>query len=342
MLALLTRRLIQLPVILLVIFSVTLTLAWVLPGDPLRRPDEKKPPQAVQDALKAQYNLDKGPVNFGVQYLKGIFVGTELYPAPDFGPSLTNPSQRVREIIGDGLQVSAVLGVAAILLALLIGTLAGVAGALKPGSVLDASSLTVALIGITLPSFVTGSILLAVFAGLLGWFPIGGWFTWPNISVFAPGWGDYYQRGDFWADARGMGTHLLLPALTLSLAPAAYIARLVRLGLADLMSSDFIRTARAKGLSYHKALFKHAMKLAYLPVLSFLGPAAAAAMTGSFVVEKVFNLPGLGEHFVNAVRNKDQFLILGLVLTYATMLVLFNLLVDIAYAWLDPRIDLSK
>jgi oligopeptide transport system permease protein len=134
---------------------------------------------------------------------------------------------------------------------------------------------------------------------------------------------------------------MILPAITLGLAPAAYIARLIRLGLADIMASDYLRTARAKGLSHPKALFKHALKVAYLPVLSFLGPAAASVMTGSFVVEKVFNIPGVGDYFVNSVLNKDQSLILGIVLVYATMLILFNLIVDVAYAWLDPRIELS-
>ena len=134
---------------------------------------------------------------------------------------------------------------------------------------------------------------------------------------------------------------MILPAITLGLMPSAYIARLVRLGLADVMSSDFVRTARAKGLSRNKALFKHALKVAYLPVVSYLGPATASVMTGSFVIEKVFNIPGMGEHFVKAVLNNDQFLMLAVVLTYASMLVLFNLVVDIAYAWVDPRIDLT-
>ena len=159
----------------------------------------------------------------------------------------------------------------------------------------------------------SSSVLLFVFAGLFKLFPVGGW---------------------------GSPMHIILPAVTLGIAPAAYIARLVRLGLADIMSSDYIRTARAKGLSRHTALFEHALKVAYLPVLSFMGPAAASIMTGSFVVEKLFNVPGMGEHFVNSVINKDQFLILGVVLTYSTMLVVFNLIVDVAYAWIDPRIEL--
>jgi oligopeptide transport system permease protein len=140
-----------------------------------------------------------------------------------------------------------------------------------------------------------------------------------------------------WGGPRDM----ILPSIALGLAPAAYVARLIRLGLADIMTSDYIRTARAKGLSHRDALFKHALKVAFLPVLSFLGPAAASVMTGSFVVETIFNIPGIGQEFVYAVQNKDQMVILGVVLVFATMLITFNLLVDLAYAWVDPRIELG-
>lgn len=341
MLRLAASRLIQLPLILGVIFVITLMFAWVMPGDPLRRPDEKKPPESVIRELESKYNLGKGPFFFGKEYVKGIFLGSEDSPAPDFGPSLSNPSKRVREMIFDGFKYSAILGIVALFFALMIGTVAGIIGALRPNSMLDGASLGMALIGISLPSFVTGAILIALFAGILKWFPLDADFRLPNVSFFAEGWGDYYKRGEFWGDIRHAAHSLILPGLTLSLAPAAYIARLIRLGLAEIMSSDFIRTARAKGLSHRKAITHHAMKLAYLPVLSFMGPAAAAVMTGSFVVEKLFNMPGLGTYFVSAVLTKDQFLILGLVLTYATMLILFNLIVDLAYAWLDPRIDLA-
>ncbi|MEM6507816.1 MAG: ABC transporter permease, partial [Planctomycetota bacterium] len=259
----------------------------------------------VERAMQQRYNLDS-PGSFLASYVSGLVRG-------DLGPSLEYPGREVRQIIGEGLRVSVSLGLAALVVALLLGTVAGVIGALRPGSPLDSASLGVALLGISLPNFVTGTVLLVLFAGVLNWFPIGGW-TSPAAMV--------------------------LPAVTLGLAPAAYIARLIRLGLADVMSAEYLRTARAKGLSHSGALFKHAMKVAYLPVLSFLGPAAASVMTGSFVVEKVFNLPGLGEYFVNSVLNKDQSLILGIVLVYATMLILFNLVVDVAYAWLDPRIEL--
>ena len=306
MAGLILRRLIQLPLILAIVFTVTFTLVWVLPGSPLDRADGRRPPPEVEQAMRARYNLDS-PVSFVWSYLKGVAVG-------DFGPSMQYQGQTVRGILAQGLPVSASLGVAALAVALFLGTLAGVVGALRPGSALDSASLGLTLLGISLPNFVTGSILLVIFAGLLQWVPVGGW-----------------------ASPRDM----ILPAITLGLAPAAYIARLVRLGLADIMSADYLRTARAKGLSHTKALFKHALKVAYLPVLSFLGPAAASVMTGSFVVEEVFNIPGVGEYFVNSVLSKDQSLILGIVLVYATMLIVFNLVVDVAYAWLDPRIEVA-
>lgn len=310
-------RLTQLPVILAVIFTLTLTLVWVIPGSPLQRADERQVDPAVLKAMEDQYGLNEPTPVFAWKYFTGVVTGF------DFGPSLQYPGQTVYGIMSKTLPVSMALGAGALAFGLLLGTTAGVLGALRPGSALEASSLTVALIGVSLPSFVTGNILLAVFAGLTRRYlpdvdvlhlPLGGW---------------------------GSPAAMVLPAVALGLAPAAYIARLIRLGLADLMSSDFIRTARAKGLTRRQALFGHALKIAFLPVLSFMGPAAASALTGSFVVEKVFNIPGLGADFVNAVLNKDQFLLLAIVLVYSTMLIGFNLLVDIAYAWLDPRIELA-
>jgi oligopeptide transport system permease protein len=297
-------RLVQLPLILMVVFIITFTLAWVVPGNPLQSGPGRKPPQAVQRQMERQYNLHS-PVAFLKGYAYNVFT------RGDFGPSFQS-DQRVSEIIASSLPVSAKLGALALAVALFLGTFAGVIGAIKPGSPMDLSSLAVALVGISLPNFVTGSILLVIFVGLFQWFPIG------------------YGSGP---------QYLVLPALTLGVMPAAYIARLVRLGLADIMVTDYIRTARAKGLTRNQALFKHALKVAFLPVLSFMGPAAAQVMTGSFVVEQVFNIPGMGEHFVRAVLDKDQFLILGIVLMFSALLVCFNLVVDVAYAWVDPRIE---
>lgn len=306
MFRLIASRLIQFPLILSVVFVVTFVLAWVVPGDPLSRGDGRRPAPEIEAAMRKQYNLDS-PLRFAGKYV------SDVVTRGDFGPSLQYQDQRVADIIAKGLPVSATVGIAAVVMALFIGMAAGVLGALKPGSMLDSASLAVALVGVSLPTFVTGALLIMLFAGVLHWVDVGAWGRWHDV---------------------------LLPALTLSLAPAAYIARLIRLGLAEVMSSDFIRTARAKGLSQSQALRRHALKVAFLPVLSFLGPAAAATMTGSFVVEQLFNLPGIGRDFVTAVTGKDQFLILGVVLVYATILVTFNLIVDVAYAWVDPRIEL--
>jgi len=233
-------------------------------------------------------------------------------PILDFGPSLQYEDWRVNEIVAASLPVSITLGFAAILIALLLGVTAGVIGAVRPGSAADISTLAIALIGISLPNFVIGAGLVLIFPVTLGLGSIGGWGTPKDI---------------------------ILPALTLSLPFAAYIARLTRMGMLEHLKADFIRTARAKGASESRVMLRHALKNAFLPVLSYLGPACALAMTGSFIVEKVFTVPGMGQHFVNAVLNKDLFLIMGVVLIYATMLILFNLAVDVMYKWVDPRIE---
>ena len=206
---------------------------------------------------------------------------------------------------------SSLLGFLAVLIAVIVGVPLGVISAVKRGSALDLASLSLVLTGMSLPTFVTGSALLIVFGVYLQWAPVGGW---------------------------GTVAHLPLPALTLSLPFMAYIARLTRAGMLDVLGSDFVRTALAKGVSRRAAIWNHALRVAFLPVLSYLGPAMAQAMTGSFVVEKVFGVPGLGQHFVNAALNLDAGLILACVLVYSTILVAFNLIVDVLYGWLDPRI----
>jgi oligopeptide transport system permease protein len=335
MLGLIARRLLQLPLILLVIYTLTLFLAWKIPGNPLENPEGRRPPPEVVAAMQAQYNLD----NFwkfyfsymdntlGVKWVRETMNGNAArlakqaedagQAAPqrrlfDLGPSLQYRDRRVNEIISASLPVSVTLGGTAILIALAIGLGAGVIGAVRPNSAADIGTLIIALVGISLPSFVIGTVLLLVFPVLLGIGKVGEWGT-----------------------LRAM----VLPAVTLSLPFAAYIARLTRIGMIDSLGADYIRTARAKGVSHSGILIRHALKNAFLPVLSYLGPATALAMTGSFIVERVFTVPGMGQHFVNAVQNKDLFLIIGVVMIFATMLVLFNLLVDVMYRWVDPRID---
>ncbi|MBL8764483.1 MAG: ABC transporter permease [Phycisphaerae bacterium] len=327
----LVRRLLMVPVILLVIYTLTLTLAWAVPGSPMEH-EGRRPPPEVQRALERQYNLDSFGSFYrsyllnatGLAYLRDRWNGTladeELRardrgqapperPVFDLGPSLQYEDWRVNEILASSFPVSAAVGLTSIVIALAIGLSAGVIGAARPGSWADGLSLTVALAGISLPSFVIGAALLML-PGALGIPAVGGW---------------------------GTLSGLLLPAFTLSLAPAAYIARLTRMGMLEAMDSDYVRTARAKGCSERRVLLGHALKNAFLPVLSYLGPASAMAMTGSFVVEKVFSVPGLGQHFVNAVLNKDLFLIIAVVMIYSTMLILLNLAVDALYRWADPR-----
>lgn len=334
MMSLILRRLASLPIILLVIYTITLTLAWAVPGNPLENP-EKRPKPEVIEQMKKQYNLDSFP-RFYVSYLSSAtgfeyakdWISGDLErdreaaeaagfppaarPIFDLGPSLEYDDWTVNEIVRGALPVSITLGAAAILIALVIGLGAGVIGAVKPNSFADLVTLTIAMIGISLPGFVIGTALLLVFAVLVPFFPVGGW---------------------------GGLSSAVLPAITLSLPFAAYIARLTRMGMIEALGADYIRTARAKGASERAVLYKHALKNAFLPVLSFLGPATALAMTGSFVIEKVFTIPGMGQHFINGVQNQDLFLIMGVVLIFATMLILFNLVVDVLYRWVDPRID---
>jgi len=333
MTGLIFRRLLQLPLIVGIIYTLTLVLAWEIPGNPMDK-EGRQPKPEVREAMKRQYKLDSFG-NFywsyldnacGVKWARDEISGRAKAQAEaareagqhpptryvfDFGPSLLYEDWRVNEILNASLPVSATLGAAAILIALVIGLGAGILGAVKPNSFLDLSTLAVALIGISLPTFVIGTALLIVFSVWIKMFSIGQW-------------------GPYGA---------VLPAITLSLPFAAYIARLTRMGMLDVLGADFIRTARAKGVSETRILLKHALKNAFLPVLSYLGPATALAMTGSFVVERVFTVQGMGQHFVNAVLNKDLFLIIGVVLVYSTMLILFNLAVDVMYRWVDPRIE---
>ncbi|MCH8343574.1 MAG: ABC transporter permease [Planctomycetes bacterium] len=317
MTGLIVRRLLQMPIILFVIYTITFSLAWLIPGNPLENPEGRRPPQVIMQAMLEQYKLDN-PWSFYWDYLgkaTGVswLLGEHDRPF-DLGPSLTHQDWTVNEILAAGLPVSITLGLLAILLACAIGLTAGIIGGIRPGSAADLATLLVALVGISLPSFVIGTLLLVIFGVWLKVFPIGGW---------------------------GKLSYTFLPALTLALPFAAYIARLTRFGMIDELATDYIRTARAKGVPQMRVVLKHALKNAFLPVLSFLGPAAAMAMTGSFVVEKVFAVPGIGTHFVNAVLSKDLTLIMGVVLVYSTMLILFNLVVDVLYRWVDPRIELS-
>lgn len=317
MMAFVLRRLALTPAIVLVVYTMTFLLAWLVPGDPLQQPEGRRPPEEIVEAMRKQYHLDN-PAVFYVEYLgkaTGVSWALGRSDRPfDLGPSLRHRDWSVNEILATGLPVSMALGLSAMLIALVIGLTAGVIGGLRPNAPFDLGAQLIALIGISVPSFVVGAGILMLFAARLQWFPIGGW---------------------------GGVSYVVLPAFALSLPYAAYIARLVRYGMIEQMNADYARTARAKGLSRSGVAVKHVLKNAFLPVLSYLGPATATAMTGSFVVEKIFAVPGIGQHFVDGVTGKDITLVMGVVLVYATMLVLFNLAVDVLYRFIDPRIEVG-
>jgi len=298
----LVRRLLLAVPTLWAIYTITFLMVVTVPGNPFQQADRQMP-EPVQRALEARYGIDNNWTYYW-QYLAGAV-------RLDFGPSFQYRDWTCTQIIAQALPTSFALGLLAVMLAVLVGVPIGVISAVKRNSWFDVGSLGLVLIGVSLPTFVTGTALLLVFALKLQWLPVGGW---------------------------GELSQIPLPALTLSLPFMAYIARLTRMGMLDVLNSDFIRTAYAKGVSRRGVIWKHALRNAFLPVLSFVGPALAAAMTGSFVVEKLFTVPGLGQHFVNSVLNLDRGLIMGTVLTYSALLIGMNLVVDLCYNFVDPRV----
>jgi len=302
MIRLVGRRLIAGIVTIACIYTLTFVMVVSLPGNPFQQADRNMPAE-VEQALRARYSMDNNWLYFR-EFLAGAL-------RLDFGPTFTYPDWTCNQIIAEALPISVLIGLLAMLIAVQVGVPIGVYSAVRRNTWFDVTTLALVLLGISLPTFVTGTALLTVFGVWLKIAPVGGW---------------------------GTLAHLPLPALTLSLPFTAYVARLTRIGMLDVLGSDFIRTALAKGLAPRTVVWKHALRVAFLPVLSFLGPATAQAMTGSFVVEKVFGVPGLGQHFVNAALNLDAGLIMSTVLVFATLLVAFNIVVDVLYAWLDPRI----
>jgi len=303
MAAYILRRLAYFVPTLLAIYTAAFLLMHAAPGSPFG--DEKGLPPEVLAVRQAEFHLDKP---LWEQY---VLYGWDLVTLRG-DTSMRYPGRNViHDILAPAFPVSLVLGLFALGLSVVVGTAAGVLSAARPRSAADYTAMAGAMIGISQPSFVLATVLLAVFSVALGWLPVGGW---------------------------GRPSQMVLPALALAALPAAYIARLVRTGMLEVLSADFIRTARAKGLAERQVLLGHALPTAWLPVLGYLGPAAAGIFTGSFVVEKVFAIPGVGQHFVDSALHRDHPMILATVLLYAVLLVVFNLLVDIGYAWLDPRI----
>lgn len=296
-------RLLQAVPVILVVITVTFFLVRIAPGGPFD--SEKAVIPEVKAALEAQYRLDQPLARQYLAYLGDLAQG-------DFGPSFKYPGRSVNELIGAGLPVTAELGLYALLVAVLIGGSAGVFASLRPNTAQDYLPMAAAMIGICMPTFLLGPLLVLVFGIRLEWLPVSGW-------------------GDIPGDK-------LLPSITLGAAYAAYIARLSRAGMLEVLNQDYIRTARAKGLPQWQVVVKHALRGGLLPVVAFLGPAFAGLLAGSFVVETIFQIPGLGRFYVQAAFNRDYTMILGTTVFLSTLIVLFNLLSDILAAWMNPRL----
>ncbi len=302
MLSFIIRRLLLIIPMALLVITLTWALVRLAPGN--FYDNEKNLPAAVVANIKEKYGLDKP---WYEQY--GIMLWNTV--RGDFGSSVKNPGRTVNEMIATHLPFSATVGILAYLLALVIGLSAGIIAALKQNSAFDYGSMSLAMLGLSVPNFVLGPILILVFSLWLFWLPPA------RLSGFSG---------------------LILPVITLAGVYAAYIARLTRAGMLEVMRSDYIRTARAKGLNEKTVLLRHAIRGGLIPVVSFTGPALAALLAGTVVVEKVFAIPGLGNIFIQAVFNRDEPLILGIVAFLSILIMIFNLLVDISYAFLDPRI----
>ena len=298
------RRLLGIVPTLFVIVTVAFFIMRLAPGGPFD--EEQALPPEIEANLEAAYGLDQPMhVQYG-RYLAGLVRG-------DLGPSFKYKDYRVSELIARGMPVTVTLGLLALVVAVAVGVPLGMAAALRHDGPVDHAVMGTALVGIAVPSFVLAPVLALCFGVCLGWLPVAGWET-------------------------GSVRHAVLPVVTLALPFVAYIARLTRGSLLEVLQAPYIRTARAKGLTRSALLRRHALKPTLLPVVSFLGPAAAALLTGSLVVEQVFGLPGVGRYFVQGAINRDYTLVMGMVIFYAALILLLNLVVDLLYGWLDPRI----
>lgn len=289
-----------------VIITITFILMHAIPGDPFTR--EKELPESIRISLNEKYHLDQPLSKQYVIYLEGLVHG-------DLGPSMKYPGETVQDMIQKGFPVSMQLGLVAILLMLLVGVPAGIISALKQNKWQDYTAMLTATLGIAVPNFVLATLLMYIFGVKLGWLPTARWVSWQSV---------------------------ILPAIALSGYPTAYIARLSRSSLLEIIQQDYIRTARAKGLKERKVIYKHALKNALIPLVTYLGPLTASVLTGSFVIEKIFAIPGLGQHFVMSIGNRDYTTILGVTIFYASFLILMNLIVDILYGFIDPRIKIHE
>ncbi len=302
MLAFVVRRVAGFLPVLFIILSLSFFIMRLAPGGPFDQ--ERALPAQVRANIEARDHLiDPLWRQYG-RYLGAVLRG-------DLGPSFRYPDRSVNELLGLGFPVSLTLGLCALGVALGLGGVAGILAGVHRNSLLDHLATGLALGGISIPNFVLGPILMLTFALALHWLPVAGWGNW---------------------------RHVILPSFTLGVFYAAYVARLMRAGMLEVIGQDFIRTARAKGLREAAVILRHALPSGILPVVTYLGPASAAILTGSVVVETIFSIPGIGRYFVESALNRDYTMVLGTVIFYSVLLISFNLLVDVLYAYLDPRV----
>ena len=300
------RLLVAIPTLFLVV-TAAFFMMRAAPGSPFDM-DRKLSPEIERNVM-AKYGMDKPLVEQYVNYLKDAVQG-------DFGPSLKYRDKSVLQILNENYKVSLILGVSAITLASIIGVSLGVIAALRQNGIVDYVTMGIAILGVCIPTFVTAPLLVLVFASKLGWLPTAGWND-------------------------GALPNLILPITVLALPQIAIISRLTRAGMIEVLRSNYVRTARAKGLPEHRIVSRHALRAAILPLVSYLGPACAGLLTGSLVVEKIFNLPGLGKFFVISALQRDYTVVMGMVIFYAALILILNLIADLLYAMLDPRVKLA-
>ena len=297
------RRLLGLIPTLFMLITVAFFLMRAAPGGPFD--SERVLPPEIEANLEARYHLDEPLIQQYFRYLGQV-------ATLDFGPSFQYKDWTVNELMAQAMPVSLTVGLAAILLAFVLGTLIGIASALRQNTGIDHSLMGIAMLGISIPNFVIAPILILLLAVYAGWLPAGGW-DWSVASM-------------------------VLPVITLAMPVTAYIARLTRGSMIEVLHSNFIRTARAKGLPESVVIRRHALRPALLPVISFLGPAIAGMISGSVVIERIFSIPGLGSYFVQGALNRDYTLVMGIVVFYGVLIIVLNFLVDLIYAWLNPKI----
>ncbi|MCR1990735.1 dipeptide ABC transporter permease DppB [Bacillus subtilis] len=291
---------------ILVITTLTFVLMKVIPGSPFN--EERGTNEAVQKNLEAYYHLDDPLIFQYIFYLKSIITF-------DFGPSIKKPSDSVNDMLDRGFPVSFELGMTAIVIAVISGLVLGVIAALRRNGFLDYAAMSLAVLGISIPNFILATLLIQQFAVNLKLFPAATWTS---------------------------PIHMVLPTAALAVGPMAIIARLTRSSMVEVLTQDYIRTAKAKGLSPFKIIVKHALRNALMPVITVLGTLVASILTGSFVIEKIFAIPGMGKYFVESINQRDYPVIMGTTVFYSVILIIMLFLVDLAYGLLDPRIKLHK